>query len=79
MLAEARGRGREAAGLALKIDDGDGAHRARDVATCEALRQLGVLDGAAIERLAEYASPPILDPRGGTAGVVRPAFRLSER
>lgn len=79
MLAEARGRGREAAGLALKIDDGDGGHRARDVATCEALRQLGVLDGAAIDRLAEYASPPILDPRGGTAGVVRPAFRLSER
>jgi L-asparaginase II len=66
-----------ASGLALKIEDGDGAHRARDVATCEALRQLGALGASQLEELAGYASPPILDPRGVTAGVVRPAFRLS--
>lgn len=78
LLAAAPGRGQAgAAGLALKIEDGDGAHRARDVATCEALNQLGVLDDAALERLSEYASPPIRDPRGDPAGIVRPAFRLS--
>jgi L-asparaginase II len=65
-----------ARGLALKIEDGDGSNRARNVATCAALSQLGALDDAALERLAEYASPPILDPRGAVAGSVRPAFRL---
>jgi L-asparaginase II len=64
-------------GLALKIEDGDGAHHARDVTTCEALRQLGTLDAADLAQLAAYASPPITDPRGAIAGVVRPAFRLS--
>jgi L-asparaginase II len=65
-----------AAGLALKIDDGDASNRARNVATCEALRQLGVLDDEALEGLAEYAAPPILDPREDIAGIVRPAFEL---
>ena len=66
----------EAAGLALKIEDGDQSNRARNVASCEALRQLGVLDAGALARLAEYASPSILDPRGMPAGTVRPAFEL---
>jgi L-asparaginase II len=70
-------RGAQAAGLAIKIEDGDGSNRARNVATCEALRQIGALDDQAVERVAEYASPRILDPRGGTAGVVRPAFALA--
>jgi L-asparaginase II len=64
-------------GLALKIEDGDGAHHARDVTTCEALRQLGTLSAGDLAELAGYASPPITDPRGAIAGVVRPAFRLS--
>jgi L-asparaginase II len=72
-----RGRGGPAAGLAIKIEDGDASNRARNVATCHALHQLGVLDDAGLERLAEYASPPILDPRGEVAGEVRPAFELS--
>ena len=63
-------------GVAIKIEDGDRARRARNVVTVEALRQLGVLDGAAIDRLAEFASPPILDPRGEPSGEVRPAFQL---
>lgn len=66
-----------AAGLALKIEDGDSSNRARNVATCEALRQLGVLDEQALQRLSEYASPPILDPRGMSSGTVRPAFKLA--
>jgi L-asparaginase II len=66
----------EPAGVALKIEDGDRSPRARHVASCEALRQLGVLDDEALERLAEYAAPPILDPRGEAAGTVRASFEL---
>ena len=76
LLRGSRGAGTEAAGLALKIEDGDRSRRARHVATCEALRQLGALDAEALARLREYASPPIVDPRGGASGAVRPAFRL---
>ena len=77
IMALMRGRHEGAAGVAIKIEDGDGAHRARDVSTCEALHQLGVLDSAALDGLSAYAAPPILDPRGLPVGVVRPAFRLS--
>lgn len=66
-----------AAGLALKIEDGDSSNRARNVATCAALRQLGVLDDQALERVAEYASPPVLDPRGMPAGTMRSVFELA--
>lgn len=79
VLAGARGAGSGAAGLALKIEDGDRARRGRDAATVEALRQLGVLDATALERLADYASPPVRDPRGATSGEVRPAFELELR
>lgn len=77
LLAGSRGPGSVAAGLGLKVEDGDSTNRARNVATCDALRQLGVLDAAALDRLAEYASPPILDPRGDRAGEVHAAFELS--
>lgn len=77
LLAGSRGSGSGPAGLALKIEDGDRSRRARQVASCEALRQLRVLDDDALERLAEYASPPILDPRGAPSGTVRPAFELA--
>jgi L-asparaginase II len=70
-------RGAKPAGLALKIEDGDGSNRARNVATCRALHQIGVLDDEALRRLVEYASPTVLDPRGEAAGVVRPAFTLA--
>ena len=76
LLAGSRAASGEAAGLALKIEDGDRSRRARHVASCEALRQLGVLDAPALDRLREYASPPILDPRGNPSGSVRPAFGL---
>jgi L-asparaginase II len=66
-----------AAGLALKIEDGDTSNRARNVATCDALRQLEVLDDQSLKRLAEYAVPPILDPRGMSSGGVRPVFELA--
>ncbi|MDQ2853602.1 MAG: asparaginase [Chloroflexota bacterium] len=76
VLAQARGGAQGAAGLAIKIEDGDRARRGRNVATVEALRQVGVLDADAVDRLAEFASPPIRDPRGAPSGEVRPAFEL---
>ncbi len=74
LLAGSRGVGSGAAGFALKIEDGDRARRARPAATVEALRQLGALDEDAVGRLADYAAPRILDPRGDLSGGVRPAF-----
>jgi L-asparaginase II len=69
--------GDPAAGLALKIEDGDAAGRARDVATCAALRQLGAISDASLQRLEPFAAPLIRDPRGAVSGEVRPAFSLS--
>jgi L-asparaginase II len=63
-------------GFALKIEDGDSAQRARNVATCAALHQLGVVSDASLGTLAEYAAPLIRDPRGDVAGEVRSAFNL---
>lgn len=76
MMGGAGSRFGSEAGLAIKIEDGDASGRARNVVSCHALRELGVLGDEEIERLAEYASPPILDPRGDHAGGVRPAFGL---
>lgn len=76
LVTGAGGRGRPASGLAIKIEDGDASNRARNVVSCHALHELGVLADEDLVRLAEYASPPILDPRGDRAGEVRAAFRL---
>ena len=73
-------RTRGAVGLALKIEDGDGARRGRSAATVAALRQLGALDDEAVAaggRLGDFASPPIRDPRGEASGEVRAAFTLA--
>jgi L-asparaginase II len=72
----AENAGGGAIGVAIKIEDGDGARRAASAASCSALHQLGVLDEDALEHLADYASPPILDPRGDVSGEVRAAFSL---
>jgi L-asparaginase II len=58
-------------GLAVKIEDGDLAHRAGDVATSAALARLGVLDSEGLTRLGEHAAPRISDPRGEIVGEVR--------
>lgn len=64
-------------GLAVKVEDGDGARRARSCATVSALLQLGALAPEAVtQRLADFASPPVRDPRGERSGEVRAAFRL---
>ena len=69
--------GSEPSGLALVIEDGDAARRATGVATCEGLRQLGVLDEAALQTLSPFAAPVVHDPRGDVSARVRPAFTLA--
>ena len=70
--------GAEPRGLAIKVEDGDAAHRARSVSTVAALRAMGVLGSEAVEgRLAEFANPPVTDPRGDASGAVRAAFTLA--
>jgi L-asparaginase II len=66
-----------AAGLAIKIEDGNLSGRANRAATVEALFQLGVLDGQALERLHEIHRPPMRDPRGLEIGEVVPIFQLA--
>jgi L-asparaginase II len=58
-------------GLALKIEDGDLAHRAGDVTASAALARLGVLDADGLTRMGELAAPRIIDPRGEVVGEVR--------
>jgi L-asparaginase II len=80
LLAGSHGRGTGALGLALKVEDGDGARRARSTATIAALRQLDALDEEVVGgrgRLADFASPPIRDPRGEPSGEVRAVFSLA--
>jgi L-asparaginase II len=77
LLAGARGPGSPAAGLAIKIEDGDGRNRASRAVTVEALAQLGALDKAALEQLASIHRPPSTDPRGQEVGCAVPRFELA--
>lgn len=65
------------AGVAIKIEDGDGRGRASRAVSVEALAQLGVFDGPALERLAELHRPPSRDPRGVEVGQTVPVFELA--
>ena len=64
-------------GVAAKVEDGNLARRAGDVVTVEALRQLGLVSDPLPGPLVQFASPPIVDPRGERSGDVRPVFRLA--
>jgi L-asparaginase II len=64
-------------GIAASIEDGNLARRAGDVASVAVLRQLGLVIEPLPERLEEFASPPVIDPRGDPVGEVRAAFRLA--
>ncbi|HYY55711.1 MAG TPA: asparaginase [Pyrinomonadaceae bacterium] len=61
--------------LAFKIEDGED-RRARPTVVIEALRQLGVLEGAALEELEPYASFTTRNHRGEAVGEVRANFEL---
>ncbi len=75
-LREGTVAGRGPLGMALVVEDGDAARRASGVAACAALRQLGVLDAAALAALDQFAEPRVLDPRGNVSGSVRAPFSL---
>jgi L-asparaginase II len=79
ILAGPRGGGADAgpSGLALKIEDGDGHDRATWAASVEALRQAGVLDGAALRLLGRYHHPTEPDPHGRPAGEAVAEFELA--
>jgi L-asparaginase II len=77
VLPDAVEAGRPALGVAIKIEDGDAARRAGPAATCETLRQVGVLGEVELSQLESYASPPVLNlARGEQVGEVRTAFEL---
>ena len=63
-------------GIAATVEDGNWARRAGDATSIELLRQLGLAADPLPGRLGEYATPPIVDPRGDSTGEVRPTFRL---
>jgi L-asparaginase II len=77
LLPGARGRGTASAGVALKIEDGDGTGRATRAVAVEALAQLGVFDAPVLERLAELHRRPARDPRGNEVGQTVASFELA--
>jgi L-asparaginase II len=77
LLPGARGAASVAAGVAVKIEDGDATGRANRAVSVEALGQLGVLDSGALERLADMHRPPARDPRGVEVGETLTVFELA--
>jgi L-asparaginase II len=69
--------GRPASGIAMKIEDGGAFDRAASAASVEVLRQVGVLDSAALRALARYHRPKSLDPRGEVAAESVAEFELT--
>jgi len=63
-------------GLAFKLEDGDRKDRARSPVALEALRQLGVLDGADTRALGKFAGETLHNHRGEKVGEVRAEFEL---
>ena len=68
---------RDARGVAIKIEDGDGYDRGTWAATVEVLRQVGVLDDGALRALAGYHRPITPDPHGRPAAEAVPDFELA--
>jgi L-asparaginase II len=68
--------GQAAAGLAIKIEDGDLSRRAIKAASVEALAQRGLLDERDLRALSGYHHPTAYAPGGAEAAVALPAFRL---
>ncbi len=71
------GDGGEAAGIAIKIEDGDGSRRALSAASVEALAQLGQLDERDLRGLAAYHHPTVDGPGGQEAATTLPRFELA--
>jgi hypothetical protein len=65
------------AGMAIKIEDGDGYDRGTWAASVEALVQAGVLDGQALRVLARYHRPQVIDPHGRVGAEAIASFDLA--
>jgi L-asparaginase II len=77
LLPGARGAGKPAAGVAVRIDDGDLGARANRAVTVEALDQLGMLDERARRLLALHHRPVVRSPGGDPIAEVVPEFGLA--
>ena len=77
ILQGTRGRPTPASGMAISIEDGDPLGRAGRAVTVEALRQVGALDGAALQRLEALRRPVMLDPNGRSAAETIARFELA--
>jgi L-asparaginase II len=77
ILPGARGKDSPSAGMVIKIEDGDGKHRANKAATIEALRQLGVFDKQTVDRLESLHRPADHDPRGVEIATAVSNFELA--
>ncbi len=71
------GSGGRAAGMAIKIEDGDGRGRAGWSVAVEALARMELLDERALRTLARYHRPPVFDPHGRQTGEAVPQFELA--
>ncbi|MGD0019489.1 MAG: asparaginase [Candidatus Limnocylindrales bacterium] len=63
-------------GVAIKIEDGGGFDRAAAAASVETLRQIGVLDSAALRALSRYHRPVGLGPHGEPVAEAVAEFEL---
>ena len=77
LLPGARGSGRAAAGVAIRIEDGDGFARANRAVVVEALAQLDVLSARDLQALAAQHQPLTRAPDGAVAAQVIPGFQLA--
>ncbi len=69
--------GSAAAGIAIKIEDGDLSRRAIKAVSVETLAQLGVLDERDLRAMAGYHRPTVTAPTGGEASTALPRFELA--
>ena len=77
LLPGARGEGRPAAGVAVRIEDGDGFARANRAVTVEALLQLNALDERQLRPLAMQHHPISRSPAGEAIAETVPGFELA--
>jgi L-asparaginase II len=76
LLPGALGPGSPALGITIKISDGDETSRARTLASIEILRQLGALNPAELQALAQFDVRPVYNWRKLEVGEIRPCFKL---
>jgi L-asparaginase II len=77
LLPGARGTGRPAAGVAVKLEDGDGFARANRAVTVEALVQLSVLGPRDAQALEAQHRPVLRGPDDAPIAHVVPDFQLA--